>query len=342
MELLSYLEDRPAWSYVAAVARLLTFPCYPVGFLVMSTIHWAPTVENARFFIRFQALLWLLLDLSVYNSIRWFFRSATRSIFCLLWFLMFDMANIMIMTGAFLACGLLQRRVFKNRLVNPVASPVFKGPRIVVLGNGPSLAQGEPLGKVVDGMDEVVRFNNFQTKASGLEKWTGIKTTVHFSDGMLFPSYKQYHVPGACVVLSLCMDRLVVTGSYFLFRMFGDAAVASCFRLFNDASLGWIFHEDIQVLKKALKLSLWKHPTSGVLAIDWFVRNRPDMSVPIYIHGFDFFEGNEVHYYDKTEPLYERIIDLLGVNCMHEPWKERAFVERLVAEGHVKWLRDAM
>merc|ERR1711988_1726346 len=116
----------------------------------------------------------------------------------------------------------------------------------------------------------------------------------------------------------------------------GEALEMMC-----DPALGFVPHEDICDLKQALVISCWKHPTSGCLAIDWFVRHRPNSSVPVYIHGFDFFEGPEIHYYNKTEPLYERINDLVGVNCMHQPEKEKAFVARLVAEGKVRWLKDA-
>jgi len=106
----------------------------------------------------------------------------------------------------------------------------------------------------------------------------------------------------------------------------------------SDPALGWIPHEDILNMKRELGVSKWKHPTSGVLAIDWFVRHRPDPSTPVYIAGFDFFQGPTIHYYDKTEPMYERINDLIGVNVMHQPEKEKAFVEKLVKEGKVQWL----
>jgi hypothetical protein len=227
-----------------------------------------------------------------------------------------------------------------NRLFGE--SSALNGKRITVLGNGPSLVKGNPLGKVIDSMDEVVRFNNFQTKTSGLEAWTGTKTTVHFSDSMLYPSFPEYNVPGATVALSLFMDRLMVAGSYIIFRTGVDLAIKETFQMLFDPSLGWIPHADICHLKEELGISHWKHPTSGCLAIDWFVRHRPDPSVPVYIHGFDFFEGPEIHYYNKTEPLYERINDMVGVKTMHQPEKEKAFVARLVAEGKVKWLKDSI
>lgn len=163
---------------------------------------------------------------------------------------------------------------------------------------------------------------------------------MHFSDSMLYPSFPEYHVPGATIGLSLFMDRLMVAGSYLIFRTGIDLAFKEALNMMLDPTLGFVPHEDITSLKQILGISHWKHPTSGCLAIDWYVRHRPDPSVPVYIHGFDFFEGPEIHYYNKTEPLYERINDLIGVTTMHQPEKEKAFVARLVAEGKVKWLKD--
>jgi len=119
-----------------------------------------------------------------------------------------------------------------------------------------------------------------------------------------------------------------------------DLAPLQALNMMFDPSLGWLSNEDIHNLKQTLGISKWKHPTSGCLAIDWFVRHRPDPTVPVYIHGFDFFQGTQVHYYSKVEPLYERLNDMLGVTMMHEPQKERAFVDRLVREGKVKWLHS--
>merc|ERR1719198_1335905 len=105
--------------------------------------------------------------------------------------------------------------------------------------------------------------------------------------------------------------------SYFCFRMGFDLCVAECTGMMFNKALGWVQTADIENLKKELGISKWKHPTSGILAIDWMVKHRKNKSVPVYIHGFDFFEGDEIHYYSKSEPLYERLNDLLGVNLMH-------------------------
>jgi len=140
--------------------------------------------------------------------------------------------------------------------------------------------------------------------------------------------------------LSLFMDRLTVSGSHFMFRSAIDMQWTRAKEFLFDPELGWLPQADIHRMEQILGTAKTRHPTSGVLAIDWMVRHRPDQSVPVVIAGFDFFQGNKVHYYDKTEPLYERFNDQLGVNIMHQPSKERAFVETLVAEGKVVWLKD--
>ena len=75
-----------------------------------------------------------------------------------------------------------------------------------------------------------------------------------------------------------------------------------------------------------------------MLAIDHML-NKPGVKVPVYIHGFDFFQGPKMHYFDDHEPIYERINDRIGVN-MHAPYKEKIYVDKLIAEGKVQFLKD--
>jgi hypothetical protein len=328
------------WPKMVGAHRVVSVLGYLLPFVFMSTIFWSPTKKNAVFFKRLCLLMWIPASAAFYLA-SWQGLVASSwhgGLFKhFLWLYVVDIPMLVCVTAASSLDYLFSRKS-ENRLFGE--KPDFHGKRIVVLGNGPSLVKGDPCGDLIDSMDEVVRFNNFQTKTSGLEKWTGNKTTVHFSDSMLYPSYPEYHVPGATVTLSLFMDRLMVAGSYFIFRIGVDLAIKETFQMLLAPSLGWVPHEDINQLKEELGIDRPKHPTSGCLAIDWFVRNRPDPSVPVYIHGFDFFEGPEIHYYNKTEPLYERINDMIGVTTMHQPEKEKSFVARLVKEGKVKWLKD--
>merc|ERR1719162_1388230 len=80
----------------------------------------------------------------------------------LLWFYAVDWPMLSCVIAATVLEAMFSRQC-TNRLFG--SEPIFKGKNIVVLGNGPSLVKGDPLGKLIDGMDEVVRFNNFQTKS---------------------------------------------------------------------------------------------------------------------------------------------------------------------------------
>jgi len=339
------LLGRFLWKYFMQVYLFLTMFAYPVGVVLCIGNHMKPTKANAKYFYLSLLAIWLPTTVYFYYTI-WtaYWGLQLRCIAAFFWFWLWDQPMF-----AFCSCAFLTECVYsmedkkENRLFNrkPSETPQFKGSNIVILGNGPSLVTGTPCGARIDKMDEVVRFNNFQTRntrTSDYDSYTGSKTTVHFSDSMLYPSYPEYNVPGACTCLSLFMDRLMVSGSYFLFRIFTDLCFREACHMMFDEKLGWLSHDDIHNLKNKLGISKRKHPTSGCLAIDWFVRNRPDKTKPIYIHGFDFFQGPQVHYYSKTEPLYERINDLLGVFMMHEPLKEKSFVDQLVAEGKVAWL----
>lgn len=225
-----------------------------------------------------------------------------------------------------------------DRKENRLQAGRLHGPRVLVVGNGPSACQGEKYGEAIDRFDEVVRFNNFQCKVNGLEQWVGTKTTVHFTDGMLMPTYSEYHSPGATIVLSLFADRFMVAGSYIIMRAGADYQPGLTLRFMNDPETNWIDKENIERLKKALGLGYNKHPTSGMLGIDYFV-NKPGVQLPVIIHGFDFFQGPHIHYYYKAEPWYERFNNHLGVQ-QHSPHKEKVYVEKLIAEGKVMFLKD--
>lgn len=225
-----------------------------------------------------------------------------------------------------------------NRKENRLNAGKLHGERVVIIGNGPSALEGKEYGEEIDGFDEVVRFNNFQNKKHGLERWVGSKCTVHFSDGVLYPTFKEYAAPGATVVLSLFADRFIVAGSYFVLRGGADLETQLTMDFLRDPTTTWIDKDRIESLKEKIGLTGIKHPTSGMLAIDYFVK-KPGVQLPVAIHGFDFFMGPKIHYYDAYEPLYERINNNIGVN-QHSPHKEKVYVEKLISEGKVVFVKD--
>jgi hypothetical protein len=336
---------RRSWAPVSAsggrvfLGRLLSMPCYPVVLPYALFSHCEATAANARWWRTMFAAIGLGASAYCHHYVwrRW----SESSPFGLKSILGHLAVTLTIEHShawlTFIAHQLIE--IFEmDRTGNRLNANKLHGPRVLVVGNGPSALEGEPLGDKIDQFDEVVRFNNFQTKVAGMEKFVGTKTTVHYSDGVLYPTYTEYHVPGADVVLSLIMDRFMVAGTYFILRGAADMETGLTMAFLKDKNLSWTSKADIVSLYKRLKLRGLKHPTSGMLAIDHFVR-QPGVELPVYIHGFDFFQGPKMHYFDEHEPWYERLNDRIGVN-MHSPHKEKVYVEELIKQGKVKFLKD--
>mmetsp|Transcript_120195 Transcript_120195/g.347349 ORF Transcript_120195/g.347349 Transcript_120195/m.347349 type:complete len:362 (-) Transcript_120195:71-1156(-) len=342
------LVPKKAWEPVsgggvrAAIGRILSFACYPTVFPFVVFSRCEATMENTRWWRRvFAGLLFGLsptMHAVIYQRCVVAPGASTASWPHLLlqtaWLLSFDHTMVWFLVTATAMLDLLSIDHSGHRLV----SGRLHGPRVLVVGNGPSAVTGGEWGEEIDKFDEVIRFNNFQVKNEGLSKRVGTKTTVHYSDGMLYPTFKEYHVPGATVVLSLMMDRFFIAGSYVLIRGGADLQWPLVMKFFRDPNTTWLEKERIERLKKLLGLRGPKHPTSGMLAIDYFV-THPKAQLPVVIHGFDFFQGPHIHYFHATEPLYERINNHIGVS-MHSPHLEKIYVEKLIAEGKVIFLKD--
>jgi hypothetical protein len=336
------LDEARGWSPTSSnqwrtyLGRALSVPSYPtlLPFAVLS--HCDATAENALWWRNCFSILGIGMGTFLHTWV-WKKYGSDRSAWwnTLAHSTVFFMCDHVFLWMTYFSKSL--KAVFEvNRKTNRLNAGKLEGPRICIVGNGPSALSGEPLGHMVDQFDEVVRFNNFQNKIAGMEKWVGSKTTVHFSDGVLYPTYSEYHVPGASVVLTLFADRFMVAGSYVALRGGCDLQTQLTLQFLKDPTTTWLEKEQIDSLKKKLGLVSLKHPTSGMLAIDYFI-NKPGVELPVTIFGFDFFQGPKMHYFDDHEPLYERINDRIGVN-QHSPLKEKAYVEKLVAEGKVRFL----
>jgi len=161
-----------------------------------------------------------------------------------------------------------------KRDTNRLNAGKLHGPRICVVGNGPSALQGGQHGNLIDNFDEVVRFNNFQTKAGDFKKFVGSKCTVHFSDGVLYPTFLNYAAPGATVILSLFADRLMVAGTYVIQRGYQDWEIALTSNFLNDPAVTWIEKERIESLKKKLGLQGIKHPQAACWPLTILLKSK--------------------------------------------------------------------
>jgi len=189
--------------------------------------------------------------------------------------------------------------------------------KIILIGNGPSVLNYN-FGEVIDSFEEVVRFNNFETK--GYKEKIGSKTTIWVRNN----SYRGLK------------DRDV-----------------SKFKKIYIASPDWNFRNTKQILRKYkkgkafiipyrsslnLRLDLdvdgprsknrsrrgW--PTSGLIALNYFLTKYK----VVFIHGFDHFYG-ENHYFNN-EKMFSFIHNIKK--------KEAAWVKNKIKEGKVYRLKD--
>jgi hypothetical protein len=195
---------------------------------------------------------------------------------------------------------------------------------ILIFGNGPCVKKSarKKLGKRVDEFDEVVRFNNYQL----IPELTGSKVTVEFYNG----GTVRKHTKHSKDVCSTCLE----SGGWNGFWAFGLVS-----RLFVgggvDLHAKCLPPSLINGLKDKLKYTkldeLWYGPTSGMLAIDFFLQHYP----VVHIHGFSFtnlYTGHEHHFYGNST-WKDSISDLF-----HLPGYEREYVHSLIQAGRVKLL----
>eukprot|EP00933_Yihiella_yeosuensis_P076286 TRINITY_DN8598_c0_g2_i2.p1 TRINITY_DN8598_c0_g2~~TRINITY_DN8598_c0_g2_i2.p1 ORF type:complete len:345 (-),score=57.51 TRINITY_DN8598_c0_g2_i2:267-1301(-) len=321
----------------AAIGRLITFPCYPT-ILPFAIQPGAPTAEMCtKWSIAFPAIGIPFTAACHALCYRWFGENpyGWKHVCSQIYAFFVGAYPFAAVTWA----TFMLKKVYSNpKAGNRLKAGKLYGKKVIVIGNGPSAVEGDPLGAEIDGFDEVVRFNNFQTKTAGMEKFVGTKTTVHYSDGVLFPTFPEYHVPGANVVLSLIKDRFMVGITYICLRGIFDLQPRKTVEFLLHPDVYWSEEKQIHDLKDKLGIKDTRHPTSGMLGIDYFV-NKEGVELPVYIHGFDFFQGPKMHYFDEHEPLYERLNDRIGVNA-HCPWKEKDYVQGLIDQGKVAWLKD--
>jgi hypothetical protein len=207
----------------------------------------------------------------------------------------------------------------------PIKKPSNPEDRVLIIGNAPNIMQGRPLGPVIDGFEQVVRFNSYTVDNPD---YTGTKVTYHFANGRNIPQdpYVQAVAP---------IFNASLTHAAYLF--FPDLANAThtMNHVLSDKTRAWFVEEDrLLKLCKKLKLPPFQIPSSGMVAIDAMM-SRYDK---VYIHGFTFFEGKRLHYFD--EPVLQLVTSWLERFITHNAPCEKRWAEGLAAEQKVLFLPD--
>jgi len=314
-------------------------PCYPYIILADFLFSHLPqrytecNSENCDRFRKFFGLFMQAVALLGHLFVMRYLNNSWFSHFCMFWGM--EAPNWVIVW----ALGVLSR-VFKvNRNEHDIAigkpGDGKLGKTICIVGNGPSVRTGPALGHLIDAHDEVVRFNNFHCGES-VKAWSGSKTTFHFSDAMLFPTYPEYQVEGARFVLPIFLDRLSYSTVTVLLRSGVDLEPGLCEDFLMNDDVWPIAKADLTRMRSELNLASNRTPTSGYIAIDLFSKIYDKVT----ICGFDFFQGKDIHYYEKEEPWYERFNNRLGVQ-FHSPGKEKLAIIELIKQGKVEFLKGS-
>mmetsp|Transcript_67962 Transcript_67962/g.191558 ORF Transcript_67962/g.191558 Transcript_67962/m.191558 type:complete len:429 (-) Transcript_67962:292-1578(-) len=205
----------------------------------------------------------------------------------------------------------------------PKARP---GDSILIMGNAPTVTAGSPLGTVIDGFTDVVRFNGYSTEK---QEHTGSKVTYHYCNGR--------NAPNSCAIKAvLPLFNASLTHACYLFMPHMMEATETCERLMSTKVDTWFIEEErILALCKKINCHFWQIPSSGMAAIDEFLSRYPEVT----LHGFTFFEGKQIHYFRET-PL-QLITSWLERFVTHNPAREKQWVQGLLGAGCVSFLAQA-
>jgi len=208
----------------------------------------------------------------------------------------------------------------------PFASRGSSQGDVLIVGNAPTVTDGPPLGEAIDAFSQVVRFNSYSVAQPS---HTGSKVGFHFCNGRNFPSTKSVQA-----VLPLFNSSL--THAAYLFMPHVEETLDIVARLTSSKADAWFVEEpQILALRKKIGCRFWQIPTSGSVAINAFLEERPGVS----LHGFNFFEGKKIHYFEESPT--QLITSWLERFVTHDPSREKKWVASLVKGGRAKFLAEA-
>jgi hypothetical protein len=221
----------------------------------------------------------------------------------------------------------LQRHIKKSQAQRASPFEASKGPQdnVLIVGNAPTVTEGEPMGYLIDSFNHVVRFNSY---AVDRHAHTGCKIGFHFCNGRNFNCAKTVKV--VCPLFNASL-----THACYLFMPHMEDAVKIYNGLTNKKVDSWfIEEEEILELRRKIGCRVWQIPTSGMCAINAFLESRHEVT----LHGFNFFQSKKIHYFEET-PV-QLITSWLERFVTHDPSREKTWVEGLVQSGRASFLSD--
>jgi len=194
---------------------------------------------------------------------------------------------------------------------------------VLIVGNAPTVTEGNPLGALIDDFSHVVRFNSYNTEKP---EFTGSKVSFHFCNGRNFPTSNA--VKAVCPLFNASL-----THAAYLFMPHMEDAPEIFANLTSTKVEAWFVEEErILALCRRIGTPFWQIPTSGMVALDAFMGN----SDQVCLHGFNFFQGKKIHYFQESPT--QLITSWLERFVTHDPSREKKWVEGLAAKGDVSFL----
>lgn len=174
----------------------------------------------------------------------------------------------------------------------------------VLIGNSSNILNKE-LGSYIDSFENVVRFNRFKIK--DYEKDLGIKCTHWVLNYKLTTDHRNYLVKNLHKIKS-CTTHLKQT------------LVLTTAK--DKGQINKIKKQiDIEVIYKKFKSPLGSKPTTGLLAVEYFLEQFSKLT----LIGFDFGKSN--HYWGNHS-----IADIPGKHAWGE---EKNYIDSLVKQGKI-------
>jgi hypothetical protein len=207
----------------------------------------------------------------------------------------------------------------------PIKTPSNPEDRVLIIGNAPNVLEGRALGPVIDGFEQVCRFNTYHVD---VPEYTGTKTTYHWANGRNIP--QDPYVQAVAPIFNASLTHAV----YLFFPDLGNASNTMT-HVLSDKTRVWFVEED-RLLKLCKKLSLpfFQIPSSGMVAIDAMM----SLYDKVYIHGFSFFQSKKLHYFD--EPVLQMVTSWLERFITHNAGCEKTWVEGLARDQSVLFLPE--
>lgn len=178
---------------------------------------------------------------------------------------------------------------------------------VLLIGNGPCVFDKQR-GKEIDDFDgRIVRFNGYQIE--DYEKYVGIRTNI-LVIGQL--NLRKQLNPQYDYILLYLSDLDGGEGM----RIMKELSPHNTIKFFP------IYEKD--KIKELLDFPRHIEPTTGLIAIHWFMRANIDL----YLYGFDFYSRGHNYFSDNINPRHS--------DC-HDSKKEKLYVDYLIDNNIISW-----